>query len=548
MAKCYLGVDVGTSGTKALLLSRVGTVLATATAEHPIHFPKPGWSEQDPDDWWVSTKKAVRNVLRRGKVSRERVGGIGLSGQMHGSVFLDGNGRPLSNALLWNDQRTTKECAEIEKRAGGREALIALTHNIALTGYTAPKILWLRNNRPAKFKRVATILLPKDYINFRLTGTLSSDASDAAGTLLLDIQRRRWSESLLERLDLDPALLPPVSESPDVIGGLSKSAARALGLCPDTPVVAGAGDQAAAAVGTGVVRSGVVSATMGTSGVVFAHSDRPVPNNDGLLQSFCHAIPGAWCVFGCMLSAGGSFNWLRDVLYADECARGGDGDRVYAHMIADAAASEPDSDLLFHPYLTGERCPYAHPHARGAFIGLTRRHTRGSLVRAVLEGITIGMNRQLQIMRQLGVKIREVRLAGGGARSAWWRQLQADVYGKRCVVMRSEEGSALGAAILAAVGADAFKSVPAACAQVAKIRREHRPARAQTRRYAAHYASGASPMVAGGLLTTRMIILRSRLRSGFCCSSRFCKGLPDAGANTLSETYERMEPFYRPGS
>ncbi|MBN2447805.1 MAG: xylulokinase [Phycisphaerae bacterium] len=486
MADFFLGIDVGTSGTKALLLGGGGETLLTATAEHPIYFPKPGWSEQNPDDWWTSTCQAVRTVLNRAGSGKKTIAGIGLSGQMHGSVFLDKQNRPLCNALLWNDQRTANECAEIERRAGGRAALIRMVNNVALTGYTAPKILWLRNNRPSVFRRVRTVVLPKDYINYRLTGERRCEVSDAAGTLLLDVRRRQWSQTLVEKLELDPALFPAMAESPDVIGTLTTEAATVLGLKAGIPVVAGAGDQAAAAVGTGVVKRGVVSATMGTSGVVFAYSDKPVPNRQGMLQSFCHAVPGTWCVFGCMLSAGGSLQWLREVLYADRLADAADGaarDMIYTEMITEAATAKPNDTLLFHPYLTGERCPYPHPHARGAFVGLTRRHQRGDIVRAVLEGITLGMNRQIEIMRRLGIETREVRLAGGGARNAWWRQLQADVYGARCTAMHSEEGSALGAAILAAVGAGQYKTVPAACQQIAKVKFTHKPQRSRTKRY-----------------------------------------------------------------
>lgn len=488
MAAFFLGLDVGTTGTKALLVDGTGAVRATATAGHPSFYPRPGWSEQRPDDWWASAARAARAVLRKGRIGRDDVAAVGLSGQMHGSVFLDATGRVLRNALLWNDQRTGAECAEIERRAGGRAELIRLVRNVALTGYTAPKVLWLRNHQPRLFARVRHVLLPKDYVNFRLTGVLAAEVSDASGTLLFDVAGRRWSTELMARLDLDPAWFPPAVESCQVIGALTKAAARATGLKAGTPVVAGAGDQAAAAVGTGVVRPGIVSATMGTSGVVFAHSAAPVPNDAGLLQSFCHAVPGAWCVFGCMLAAGGSLQWAREVFCADRLAAARTDaarDALYAALIAEAARSPAQEAPLFHPYLTGERCPYAHPHARGAFLGLTRGHARGALLRAVLEGITLGMGRQIELMRGLGVPIREVRLAGGGARNAWWRQLQADVYGCRCVAMRSEEGSALGAALLAAVGAGAFRSVPAASRAAARVQATYRPVAARTRHYRA---------------------------------------------------------------
>ncbi|MBU0641033.1 MAG: xylulokinase [Planctomycetes bacterium] len=486
MAALFLGIDVGTSGTKALLVDRLGRVAATTITDHPSLFPKPGWSEQRPGDWWMSVCKAERGALRKAQVAGSDVAGVGLSGQMHGSVFLDRQRRVLRNALLWNDQRTTAECIEIEQRAGGRARLIRLVQNIALTGYQAPKVLWLRRHEPHVFRQVHTVLLPKDYIRYRLTETLGSDVSDASGTLLFDVAARRWSTRLMERLELDPDWFPPAAESPEVIGTLTTAAARATGLKRDTPVVAGAGDQAAAAVGTGVVRSGAVSATLGTSGVVFAHSPQPVPNHEGLLQSFCHAVPEAWCVFGCMLSAGGSLQWAREVLFADRLHAARDDnehDAIYDDMIKEAATATGRDPLLFHPYLTGERCPYAHPHACGALSGLTRRHDRGDIIRAVLEGITLGMNRQLELMRASGLRAREVRLAGGGARSTWWRQLQADVYGRPCVSLRSEEGSALGAALLAAVGVGHFPNVPAACAAAVRTQRTYHPVAARTEHY-----------------------------------------------------------------
>lgn len=488
MPALFLGVDVGTSGTKALLVDAGGRVHATATAAHPSYFPKPGWSEQRPADWWNSTCQATHAVLRKAHATGRDVAGIGLSGQMHGSVFLDARRRVLGNALLWNDQRSGAECTEIERRAGGRDGLIRLVRNVALTGYQAPKILWLRRNRPAVFARVRTVLLPKDYVNYRLSGELKTEVSDASGTLLFDVANRRWSTELMRRLDLDPALFPPVVESPTVIGELTRGAARETGLKAGTPVVAGAGDQAAAAVGTGVVCPGIISATLGTSGVVFAHSDRSVSNEDGLLQSFCHAVPGAWCVFGCMLSAGGSLQWAREVLYADRLARArtpAARDAIYSAMLAEAAAAIEDDLPSFHPYLTGERCPYAHPHAQGAFIGLTRGQSRGALVRAVVEGVTFNMARQIDLMRTYGLPTQTVRLAGGGARNPWWRQLQADVYGIQCQSMRSDEGSALGAALLAAVGVEAFPDVPTASRSAAKIAEVYQPNRTRMRRYAA---------------------------------------------------------------
>ena len=308
------GIDIGTSATKVLLCSPTGKVHATASVEYPVYTPKPGWSEQEPDDWWKASVKGIAAACKKAKIKPANISAIGLSGQMHGSVFVNKQGRSLRRALLWNDQRTAAECEEIEKRAGGRKALIRMVSNVALTGFTAPKILWVRKHDKKTYANTFKVLLPKDYVRLKLTGEYASEVSDAAGTLLLDVRNRRWHTGLLGKLGIDKDLMPPVFESTEVTGNVSSSAAKATGLKVGTPVVGGAGDQPAGAVGNGIVRSGIVSATMGTSGVVFAHSDKPVPNEEGNLQSFCHAVPGKWCVFGCMLSAGGSFQWLRNTV------------------------------------------------------------------------------------------------------------------------------------------------------------------------------------------------------------------------------------------
>src|SRR5687767_11961936 len=315
-----LGIDIGTSGTKTLICDEDGKVLATAVAEHPISSPKPGWSEQDPLDWWDATAKATRAVLKKAKLKAGDVGAIGLSGQMHGSVFLGDGEKPLRPALLWNDQRTAEQCAEIESKAGGREKLIELVANPALTGFTAPKILWVRQHEPKVYARTKHILLPKDYIRFRMTGEYATEVSDASGTLLLDVVNRKWSDTLLSLLEIDRSLMPRLHESPQVTGALSREAAKALGLSEGIPVVGGGGDQAAGAVGNGIVNAGIVSATLGTSGVVFAHADQPTRDPRGRVHTMCHAVPGKWCVFGCMLSAGGSFQWLRNQLGQNEVA------------------------------------------------------------------------------------------------------------------------------------------------------------------------------------------------------------------------------------
>lgn len=467
----YLGIDIGTSGTKTLAMRRDGAILAAATVGYPLSTPRAGWSEQNPEHWWQAAIKSVKAVLKKGKVKPASVAGIGLSGQMHGSVFLDAKARVIRPAILWNDQRTAAECAEIEQRAGGRARLIELVANPALTGFTAPKILWLRKNEPKNFDRVRQILLPKDYVRFRLTGEYASEVSDASGTLLLDVRNRRWSAHLLEALELDAALLPAVFESEEVSGTLSQAAGRLLGLPAGVPVVGGAGDNAAGAVGNGIVRRGVLSATLGTSGVVFAHSDEVQCDPQGRLHTFCHAVRGKWQVTGVVLSAGGSLQWYRNVLAQAETAlaRRKKID-PYELIIAEAASAPAGSEgLFFLPYLTGERTPHADPHARGAWVGLSLRHTRAHLIRAIVEGVTYAMRDSLEIVRQLQLPAQEMRLTGGGARSAFWRQLQADVYGIKSVTVNSTEGPAYGVALLAAVGTGAYKSVPEACQATIRV-------------------------------------------------------------------------------
>ena len=474
-----LGIDVGTSGTKTLVCSERGKVLATATAEHSISSPKPGWSEQDPLDWWDATIKATKAVLRKAKLKATDVGGIGLSGQMHGSVFLGDGEKPLRPALLWNDQRTAEQCDEIERRAGGRAALIDLVANPALTGFTAPKILWVRRHEPRVYERTKHILLPKDYVRFRMTGEYATEVSDASGTLLLDVANRRWSERLLALLEIDASLLPRLHESPEITGKLHDAGARALGLRPGVPVVGGGGDQAAGAVGNGIVTSGIISATLGTSGVVFAHADQPTRDPRGRVHTMCHAVPGKWCVFGCMLSAGGSFQWFRNALAQEEVALA-KRKKVdpYELLIAGAQRAPVGSEgLFFLPYLTGERCPYPDPAAKGGWIGLTSRTLRRDMIRSLLEGVTFGMRDALQIMKEMNIPITQVRASGGGARSAFWRQLQADIYNAPIVLTNASEGPAYGVALLAGVGTGVWSSVEQACAASIKQTKKIAPNR-----------------------------------------------------------------------
>jgi xylulokinase len=484
-----LGIDIGTSGTKTLICDEDGTVLATAMAEHAIASPKPGWSEQNPEDWWAATGKATKAVLKKAKIKPTDVSAIGLSGQMHGSVFLGSGPKPLRPALLWNDQRTAEQCRQIEEKAGGREALIELVANPALTGFTAPKILWVRQHEPKVYERTKHILLPKDYIRYRMTGQYATEVSDASGMLLLDVVNRTWSDKLLSLLEIDKSLLAKLHESPDVTGTLHDEGAKALGLRPEIPVVGGAGDQAAGAVGNGIVAPGIVSATLGTSGVVFAHSDQPTRDPHGRVHTMCHAVPGKWCVFGCMLSAGGSFQWLRNQLGQDEvaAARKKHVD-PYELLVARAAAAPPGSEgLFFLPYLTGERCPHPDPLARGGWIGLTARTTRDMLIRSLLEGVTFGMRDALEIMKHMGIPAAQVRASGGGARSDFWRHLQADIYNLPLVLTNATEGPAYGVALLAGVGTGVWSSVEQACKATIKQTVKVSPSRKLAGLYDRHY-------------------------------------------------------------
>ncbi len=495
-----LGIDIGTSGTKALVCNLRGKVLATSTADHDLASPQPGWSEQDPRQWWTATCAATRAAVQKAKVKPGSIKGIGLSGQMHGSVFLAEDGpetaEPLRPAILWNDQRTFAECAELEKAAGSRRKLIEMTGNPALTGFTAPKILWLRHHEPGHFEKTRHILLPKDYIRYRMTGEYATEVGDASGTSLLDVKKRQWNKDLIGRLKLDAAMLPRCYESHEISGRLTKWAAEKLGLKAGTPVAGGSGDQPAGAVGNGIVARGIVSATMGTSGVVFAHSDKPAYDPQGRVHTMCSAVAGKWCVFGCMLSAGGSFQWFRNQLgQAEVRAAQRKQCDPYERLIAEAAKAPRGSEgLIFLPYLTGERCPHADPFARGGWVGLTARHDRPMMIRSLLEGVTFGMADAVKIIEGMKIPVASVRLSGGGARSAWWRQLQADIYHKPAVSINTAEGGALGVAILAGVGIGEWSDVPEACSAIIREteRLEPDPAAAKFyakahRRYSALY-------------------------------------------------------------
>ncbi len=482
-----LGIDVGTSGTKALLVDDAGAVVASATHEYVLSTPRPQWSEQSPEDWWNAAIASIRAVLVQANATGGDVASVGLTGQMHGLVLLDARGRVLRPAILWNDQRTAKQCAEIHERVG-RATVIAVTGKPALTGFTAPKILWVREHEPEVCAAARHLLLPKDYVRYRLTGALAMDVADASGTSLFDVGRRAWSDTMIDALEVPTAWLPETVESPTVCAAVSDAGAEACGLRTGTPVVAGAGDQAAEAVGCGVVDDGTVSVTIGTSGVVFASTASFRTDPDGALHAYCHAAPGVWHVMGVMLSAGGSVRWYRDTLGQAEVARAAEtGGDAYDLLVGDAAGIPPGAEgLVFLPYLAGERTPHADPDARGAFVGLTLRHTRAHMTRAVMEGVTFGLMDALGLVRALGTPAPRVRVSGGGVRSAVWRQMLADVFDAEVVTVNATQGAAFGAALLAGVGVGVFPGVPEAARSVVRETGATRPG-AQAPAYRAVY-------------------------------------------------------------
>lgn len=463
-----LGLDISTTGAKALLVDERGEVVGSATTPLTLSTPRPLWSEQNPEEWWAGMGRSIRQVLSDAGVTGKDVAAIGLTGQMHGLVLLDGQGRVLRPAILWNDQRTGKQCDDIRSRLG-KSRLIQITGNDALTGFTAPKILWVQQNEPEVYARARHILLPKDYIRYQLTGDFAVDRAGGAGTLLFDLRQRTWSDEVLAALEISPELLPPTYEGPEITGTVTQAAAEETGLAAGTPVVGGGGDQAAQAVGVGAVQPGIIALTLGTSGVVFAPTEAPLIEPEGRLHAFCHAAPGRWHFMGVMLSAAGSLQWYRDTL-----APGTDFDA----LVEEAAEISPGSEgLLFLPYLTGERTPHPDPLARGAWVGLTVRHQRAHLTRAVLEGVAYGIKDSFSLIQQSGLgSIEQVRISGGGARSPLWRQIIADVLGVELVTVNTTEGAAFGAALLASVGAGFYDSVPAACEQTIQLTGQTRPA------------------------------------------------------------------------
>lgn len=462
-----LGIDVGTSGTKIVAIGENGKIIASTTKTYELISPKPGWAQQNPQDWKKAVFEGVKEITS--KLPAGEVRSIGLTGQMHGSVFLDENGEVLYPAILWCDQRTAKQCIEITEKVGEKR-LIEMVSNPALTGFTAPKILWLREEEPEVYKKVKHVLLPKDYIRYELTGEFASDVADASGTLLFDVKNRKWNEELLSILEIPIEWLPKTYEGPEVTGKIKPKVAEELGLPKETLVVAGGGDQAAGGVGCGVVKPGIVSASLGTSGVVFAFSDTVHTDPEGRVHTFCHSVPGTWHVMGVMLSAGGSLQWFRNKLCSEEVSLSQKtGIDPYVYITASAEKVPPGSaGLIFLPYLTGERTPHKDPYARGTFIGISLMHGKAEMARAILEGVAFGMRDSVEIMKGMGIPITQMRISGGGARSPLWRQIMADVCNIPIVTINIDEGPAFGAGLLASISAGMFNSISEACEAIIK--------------------------------------------------------------------------------
>jgi len=471
----FLGIDVSTTATKALLIDSTSSVISAAATGYNFETPHPLWSEQHPDLWWDGAQKSICAVIAKAGVDAAQIGAVGLTGQMHGLVLLDEAGNVLRPAILWNDQRTQVQCDEIHARLG-REHFIQISGNVALTGFTAPKILWVYQNEPELYAKVRHVLLPKDYLRFKLTGEYAMDKADGSGTVLFDLKSRSWSTEILEALGIDPAWMPPTFEGPEFTGRVTAEAASATGLKAGTPVAAGGGDQSAQAVGVGAVESGIVALTLGTSGVVFATTTSPLVEPEGRLHAFCHAVPGIWHFMGVMLSAAGSLQWYHDTLAST---------MSFEDLLKEAESVPAGSEgLQFLPYLSGARTPHPDPLARGAFVGLTVRHGRGHMTRAVLEGVSFGLKDSFTLIQNAGVgAIKQVRASGGGTKSGLWRQILASVLDAELVTVNTTEGAAYGAALLAGVGAGAWSDVPNACKAVIKITGSTVPDLRQTEAY-----------------------------------------------------------------
>ena len=475
----FLGIDTSTTSSKALLIDERGEVIAVASSPHTLQTPKPLWSEQDPREWWDAVAASIRSVLKKAGVDGERIAAVGLTGQMHGLVLLDESGNVLRPAILWNDQRTQSQCDEIHQRIG-KEKFIQITGNVALTGFTAPKILWVKENEPEVFAKAKHVLLPKDYIRYKLTGEYALDKADGAGTVLFDLKARDWSAEVLAALDIPRAWMPRTFEGTEFTGYVTEEAARLTGLEVGTPVAAGGGDQAAGAVGVGAVEPGIIGLTVGTSGVVFATTPSALIEPEGRLHAFCHAVPNMWHFMGVMLSAAGSLQWYRDTLAPNVS---------FDDLLKEAESIQAGSEgLQFLPYLSGERTPHADPLARSAFIGLTLRHSRAHITRAVLEGVAFGLKDSFTLIQNAGLgTMTQVRASGGGMKGALWQQIMASVLNAELVTVNTTEGGAYGAALLAGVGAEAWRNVAEACKACIKITGNTQPEASSVEAYRKSY-------------------------------------------------------------
>ncbi len=483
-----IGVDLGTSGTKTVLFSTDGQPIASKTIEYPLYQPQNGWAEQAPEDWWHAACGSMKEVISKSGINPKDIKGIGISGQMHGLVMLDKAGNVLRRSIIWCDQRTAAECDEITNKVGASR-LIELTANPALTGFTASKILWVRNNEPEIYEKCAHILLPKDYVRYMLTGEFATEVSDASGMQLLDVPNRCWSDEVLSKRGIDKSLLAKVYDSPEITGKVTAQAAELCGVPAGTPVVGGAGDNAAAAVGTGTVQDGIAFTTLGTSGVVFAHTDKLSIDPKGRVHTFCCAVPGAWHVMGVTQAAGLSLKWFRDNFCDAEMAAAKGMKKDPYYLMDKQAENIPigAERLLYLPYLMGERTPHLDPNCRGAFIGLSAMHTRQHMLRAVMEGVVYSQRDSVEVLRGMGVKINDMLACGGGGTSPLWRQMLADVYGCPVKTVVSKEGPALGVAILASVGTGIYKSVQEACKEVIKTNPAQNPIAANSAEYEKFY-------------------------------------------------------------
>lgn len=483
-----IGIDLGTTGVKTVLFDLEGNEVAKSFVECQLYQPEPGWSEQEPEDWWKSTVKSLKKILKTSQINPSEIKGISLSGQMHGAVFLDKKLRPVRRCILWNDQRATLQCKQMIDKVG-LDTLRHIVGNTALAGFTAPKVLWLRDQEPENYKQVTKLVLPKDYIRYKLTGVLATEVSDATGTILFDIHQRNWSNEILNKLNLNPDWLPECYESIAVCGKIPKKVALKTGLNEGTPVIAGGADNPVSAIGNGVIVEGRILASIGTSGVVFCHTDNVKVDSKFRVHSFCHAVPNKWYLMGCMLSAGFSFRWFRDQF--------GDLEKKMAktrkidpyEILTQKAASIPvgSEGVIFLPYLNGERSPHGDPNAKSVFFGISGRTTKSHLIRAVLEGVTFGMRDSLEVIRELGQPIQQIRITGGGARSGLWCQICADIFAVPVATVNTTEGAALGAAILAGVGTGIYPDISTAVDRIVKVTSITEPIPFNIQRYAEFY-------------------------------------------------------------